>query len=297
MRQIVLGLIPLVLIAVVSLVLLGQRLGEARAPLLAATAEAEATVTGTGLGASGRQISVEYVDGDGQQQTARLTADRVVDVPLGELITVAYDPERPGVVYAPGDETTASVNDLVNGLLVVGVLLVVAVVTTLVRLLRRRGLTRREPQQVRVHREKYRRGLVDRSWLVVRSEDLVSWVPVYWDDALQQVGAVPELVTVYGDPDRDTLLGFEVDGQPVWPSGRRRRVTPRGRERELPDARGAVSLARQARVDVTGAFAAPLIGVLWAYIDGSGPAGAVFATVVAAGLLFWLPSVYGSDPT
>lgn len=297
MRQIVLGVVPLVVIAVVCLVLLSLRLSDAGAPLRAATERAEAEVTGTGLGASGRQISVEYTDADGQQQTARLTADRVVDVPLGEQITVAYDPERPGVVYAPGDETTASVNDLVNGLLVVGVLLVVALVTTVVRLVRRRRLTGRTPQQFRVHREKYRRGLVDRSWFAVHTEDGVSWVPVYWDDAVAEVGEVPVLVTAYGDPARDSLIGFEVDGQPIWPSGRRRRVTPRGRERDLPDRAGDVSLARQARVDVIGAFAAPLIGVLWAYIDGSGPAGAIFATVVAAGLLFWLPSIYGSDPT
>jgi hypothetical protein len=36
--------------------------------------------------------------------------------------------------------------------------------------------------------------------------------------------------------------------------------------------------------------------VLWAYLDGSGPAGFAGATVLAAGVLFWLTQLLGSDP-
>jgi hypothetical protein len=41
----------------------------------------------------------------------------------------------------------------------------------------------------------------------------------------------------------------------------------------------------------------PLLGLLWAYVDGSGTGGFVGATGLMAGLLFWLPAVFGSDPT
>lgn len=296
-RQILLGFLPLLVICVGCLILLSLRLDEANDPLRSATERAEAEVTGTGLGADARQISVQYTDLEGRQQNARLTLDEVVDIPLGETFDVFYDPDRPGAVYANGDAVTGSVSDIVNGLLFVGLLLVVAISVTVVRLVNRRRLARREPQPVTVHREKYRRGLADRSWLVVHGADGETWVPVYWDEAVEQVPETPVAATAYGDPDRDSLIGFELYGEPVWPSGRRRRQAPKGRLRDLPDHTGGVSLARQSRTDVIGVFAAPLIGILWSYSDGSGPAGFVFATVAAIGLLFWLPSVYGSDPT
>ncbi len=55
-------------------------------------------------------------------------------------------------------------------------------------------------------------------------------------------------------------------------------------------------MPRQARADAV-LLLAPLLGLLSAYIDESGPAGFVFSTVLAGGLLFWLPATYGSDPT
>lgn len=296
-RQILLGLIPLVVIAVVSLVLLTLRLGEASEPLRTATETADAEVIATALGADARQISVEYTDADGERQSARLTLDRATDIPLGARLSVVYDPDRPGMVYVQGDAVTSTVGDLVNGLLIVGLVLVVALVVTVVRLIGRRRLGAREPHQLMVHREKYRRGIADRSWLVVHSGESRPWVPVYWDPALAEIEETPRLVSVYGDPERDKLLGFEVSGAPIWPSGRRRAAAPKGRERELEAPTDGGSLLRQTRTDLVGVFAAPLIGILWAYIDGSGPAGFVFATAVAAGVLFWLPSAYGSDPT
>lgn len=297
-RQILLGLIPLVVIAVVSLVLLALRLGEASEPLRTATETADAEVTATALGADDRQISVEYTDAEGQRQSAQLRLDRATDIPLGARLPVVYDPERPGVVYVQGDAATSTVRDLENGLVIVALVLVVALVVTIVRLVGgRRRLGAREPRQLMAQREKYRRGIADRSWLVVQSGESRSWVPVYWDPVLEEIAETPTPVTVYGDPERDKLLGFEVSGTPIWPSGRRRPVAPKGRERDLEGPTGEVSLLRQTRTDLVGVFAAPLIGILWAYIDGSGPAGFVFATAVAAGVLFWLPSAYGSDPT
>jgi hypothetical protein len=42
---------------------------------------------------------------------------------------------------------------------------------------------------------------------------------------------------------------------------------------------------------------APVLGLLWAYVDGSGAAGFGIATALVASVLFWLPGVFGSDPT
>ncbi len=295
--QVLLGLVPLVAIAITLLVVLSLRLAETSTPLATADAEARAVVTAIGLGEDGRQVGVDYTAADGTEQSGRLTLAEDADIPLGAELDVAYDPARPAVVYARGDAVTDAVSDLVNGLVVIGLLLVVAIVTTLVRLQRRRRLTAQPPRQVRAHREKYRRGLADRSWLVLQTAGAPSWVPVYWDPSLERLDDEPKPITVYGDPDKDKLVGFDLYGQSVWPSGRRRVQAPRGVLHDLPAPAGHMSLARQVRADIVGVFAAPLIGLLWAYVDGSGPGGFLVATIVAAGVLFWLPSLYGSDPT
>ena len=56
--------------------------------------------------------------------------------------------------------------------------------------------------------------------------------------------------------------------------------------------RTAAETAVAARNPVT-----PLFGLLWAYTDDSGVTGFLAATAVSAAVLFWLPSIYGSDPT
>ena len=42
---------------------------------------------------------------------------------------------------------------------------------------------------------------------------------------------------------------------------------------------------------------APVAGLLWAYLDESGAPSWAAATALAAGVLLWLPTVAGSDPT
>ncbi|MBA2554458.1 MAG: hypothetical protein H0V10_12385 [Geodermatophilaceae bacterium] len=296
-RQMLLGLIPLVVIAVALLVLLVLRLVEANAPLRAATSTAQAVVVSTGLGDDGLQIAVEYTDESGTTQTGRLTLDGARDVPLDEQIEVAYDPERPAVVYVRGDALSNTVTDLFNGILVVALILIAAVTVTVVRLIRRRRLTATAGRQVQVRRTRYRRGLTDRTWFVIDTPSGPAWVPVYWDPAVERVDAEPVTVTAHGSPETDALISFDVYGVSVWPSGRRRPAAPRGTERDLTAPKGEISMARQARADAVVVFLAPLLGILWGYIDGSGPAGFVFATVMAVGVLFWLPSMYGSDPT
>jgi hypothetical protein len=44
------------------------------------------------------------------------------------------------------------------------------------------------------------------------------------------------------------------------------------------------------------AVAAPFLALMWAYINGAGVIGLVLAFVALAAVVFWIPSVYGSDP-
>lgn len=292
-----LGLIPLVVIAVVLLVLLVLRLTDANAPLRAATATAQAVVVSTGLGDEGLQIAVEYTDENGTTQTGRLTLDGPREVPLDEQIEVAYDPERPAVVYVRGDALSNTITDLFNGILVIGLILIAAITVTVVRLIRRRRLDAAEGERVEVRRTRYRRGLTDRTWFVIDTATGPAWVPVYWDPAVERIGAEPVTVIAHGSPQTDALISFDVYGVSVWPSGRRRMTEPKGTERELVAPTDSMLMMRQTRADAVVVFLAPLLGILWGYIDGSGPAGFVFATVMAVGALFWLPAMYGSDPT
>lgn len=296
-RQMLLGLIPVVVIAVVILVVLVLRLIDTNAPLRAATSTAQAVVVSTGLGEGGRQIAVEYTDESGAAQTGRLTLDSPRLVPLEEKIEVAYDPDRPAVVYVRGDALSVAVTDLFNGIVIVAVILIVIVAVTAVRLVRRRRLATAERRQVRVRRQRYRRGLTDRTWFVVDTERGPAWVPVYWDPAVERIAEEPVGIAAYGSPLTDPLVAFDVYGVTVWPSGRRRMSAPKGAERHPVPPSGEISMPGQARADGVVIFLAPLLGLLWAYVDGSGPAGFVFATVMAVGVLFWLPAMYGSDPT
>jgi hypothetical protein len=62
-----------------------------------------------------------------------------------------------------------------------------------------------------------------------------------------------------------------------------------------PEAAGT-RWRRQVRGDLVPVLMAPVLGILWAYLDGAGPGGFAVATALAAGVLFWLPQLLGSDP-
>jgi hypothetical protein len=94
----------------------------------------------------------------------------------------------------------------------------------------------------------------------------------------------------------------DVGGTSVWQAGRRRTAPPggvldRGDDLAADEPIAPVGLGRQLRTDAELLVVAPLAGLLWAYLDGSGVAGWAAATVLIAGVLFWLPAVIGSDPT
>jgi hypothetical protein len=53
----------------------------------------------------------------------------------------------------------------------------------------------------------------------------------------------------------------------------------------------------QFRADAALLIAAPLLGLLWSYLSDGGPASWAGATLLAAAVLFWWPTMLGSDPS
>jgi hypothetical protein len=125
----------------------------------------------------------------------------------------------------------------------------------------------------------------------------VRWLPVHWSPELARL-APDTRVEVRGDPVRGRRVLPVVDGAEVWPSGRLRGRPPRGERQvtgpgEAPEEAG---WGRQLRGDAVALVVAPVLGLLWAFLDDSGAGGFGVATAVAAGLVWWLPQLLGSDP-
>jgi len=296
--QLLLGIVPLTLVCLVLLSLLGAALPAARAPLSAATQTATAEVVDNGVGPDGRGVEVTYTDNERDEQNATIILARPEDIPEGAEIGVQYDPADPAVVYAEGDAAHLTVRNLLFGLFWIGLVLAICLGLTVFRVFSRPRLLRRQATSVTARRVRVRRGLSDRSWLVLDHAGAAAWIPVYWDEAVSSLKPNSS-ITVHGNPGRDRLVMPVIAGRPIWPSGGRRGSAPKGvaaqAAAESPVPRR--SLLRQARADAAALLFAPLFGLLWAYTDDSGVTGFLAATAVSAGVLFWLPSIYGSDPT
>lgn len=299
--QLLLGLVPVLVVCLAAAVLLTLRLSAARAPLAAATATAQATVTATGGAPDGRGVSVSFVDTGGRQRTGELLLRRQVDVPAGTPVAVRYDPAASGTdpvaVHADGDAAHAHLADLLFGLVVVGVVLLVVGELTGARLVTRPRLRRRARGPAVATHVVSRQGLVIRSWLELGTPAGLRWLPVHWAPELDRLPPGTD-VQVHGDPARHRLVLPVVGGTEVWPSGRLRARSPRGdvRQAVVDPAADDLGLARQARADGVVPFLAPVLGLLWAYIDGTGAGGFLLATAVSAAVLFWIPQLLGSDP-
>ena len=294
--QLLLGLVPLLVIGVVLLVVLLLRLAEVRAPLDAATAGGVARVVAAGQAPDGRGVSVT-ID---SQRTGVLVLARPQDVPAGATVAVRYDPASPvdaTKVYADGDAAHTAVQDTVYGLAVVVLVLLVAPAVTALRVRSRLRLRTAPVMTVSATRVVNRRGLAVRSWLELDTPAGRRWLPVHWSPEL--AGLEPDsTISVLGNPVGGRLVLPVVDGAEVWPSGRLRAREPRGEMRTATPgtAPREAGWGRQVRSDVVVIAAAPLLGLLWAYLDESGVGGFVVATLLAAAVLFWLTQLIGSDP-
>jgi hypothetical protein len=305
----VVALVPLLVIGVVLVVVLGVKYLAVVRELSPATATATATVVSTGRGPAG--LPLRWTDTAGQQHTSRLVFPEVGSVKAGTIVTVRYVPDDPSRVYAAEDELNTRGRNFANGMLFTVLVMLVALAVTVVIILRRVRAARRRPRTCPVSWAQTRRGLIRRSWLVIGDGQREWWQPVYWQPRLAELLAGTP-AKVHGSPTVDRLLPVEVGGTVVWPSGRRRAGAPKGelRQNNVRWTRGLarqrekdgvdveqVSLRRHLLGDVGLILPAPLLGLLWAYIDGSGAGGFVVATAMLVGMLFWLPAVFGSDPT
>ena len=297
--QLLLGLLPLVALALALFVVLGLRLADVRAPLAAATSTGVAHVVATGQPPGGRGVAVTIDDG-ARKRSGVLVLAVPQPVPVGASIAVRYDPSSPTdrtAVYADGDAAHRDVLDVLYGLVLVAVVLVAASAVTGARALSRRRLRTAPAGEVTATRVVTRRGLAVRSWLELTTAEGLRWLPVYWSPEL--AGLAPDTrLTVLGDPVRGRLVLPVIDGAEVWPSGRLHARRPKGKARvaEPRTAAAEVGWARQVRGDVVVLIAAPLLGLLWAYFDSSGVGGFAVATLLAAAVLFWLTQLLGSDP-
>jgi hypothetical protein len=298
-RQLLLGFIPLLVIEVAVLALLAVRVSAAERPLDAATTVARATVVATGRTPDGRGVAVTLDDG----RRGKVVADAPADasgVRRGAELTVAYDPGDPRDAtrfYVNGDAAHRRLQDLLFGLTVAALVTAVTTALTARRFLTRPRLRRAPATQATASRVVVRQGLAVRSWLELATARGVRWLPVHWAPELARL-APGSVIELRGDPAGSRLVLPVVDGAELWPSGRLRTRPPRGDRRVAepdPEAAGT-GWGRQVRGDLVPVLIAPVLGILWAYLDGAGPGGFAVATALAAGVLFWLAQLLGSDP-
>ena len=235
-------------------------------------------------------------------------ADATATVPMdtrpapGSSLPVFYDPADPGRAAIRGatplvttDRTTTYATATV---VAAASVLAVDVLVLLSRFVRPgRGGTRRS---VPIRRVKVQRGLLTRSWLELETPK-PQWLPVYFSPALIGL-ATPTTAELTGG--RRVLV--RAGGTTFHPAGGLRDTEPRGRRLDNPaepdDERLAaacrpVTLRRQLRTDLPVLAVAPVVGVFWALVDGTGVAGWLAVTILAAAFGFWWAALRGSDPS
>jgi hypothetical protein len=310
-RQITLGLVPLLAVGLAILIALLVRAHTVSDRLAPATARASGVVVSVGPG-NPRPATVRWTDSRGTRQVGRVTFPGSVSVPRGTRVSLHYVPDDPHRVYADGDTNYTLLGVLLGESVLVVVVLAVALGVTAVRVTRRVLLARQPATTLPVSRVHTKVGLIQRSWLVIERNRRESWVPVFWEPVLGDL-MTGTPAAIHGNPDRGGVV-VDIAGTLIWPSGWRRASPPRGEHRSNagrwsqgaerrragdPEWTGTapVSMARQARGDVALLLAAPIMGLLWSYIDGLGSVGFGLSTALFAALLFWVPTVYGSDPS
>ncbi|MBF6350019.1 hypothetical protein IU448_13480 [Nocardia flavorosea] len=160
--------------------------------------------------------------------------------------------------------------------------------------------------EVRRVRQEYQ--LVSRSWLELRDEDCIRWLPVYFDpELIPYTDGTAELrdrrITLQAGTDPGALPG---SGFRVFPSGRTRDREPPGRLIDNPArtdpaaperAKTDTKLTRRLLLDAQSAVAAPFTGLLWVYVMDGGIPAFTGACCVTAAACIWLAAIRGSDPS
>jgi hypothetical protein len=310
-RHLAVSLVPLLVVGVVLIVVLSVRFASVVAPVRDATAQTTATVTRVGLGADASAVELRWTDSGGVQHLSSVPVPGADRVRVGSTATLRYVPSDPSRVYVGGDATYVRLRNLAYDVFLVALLLVIVIAVSVVHVVRRRRAERRPGHTTPVTYARSRRGLVHRSWLQLTEGEREWWVPVHWEPVLATTLANTPC-TVHGSPLSDRVLAMELHGTPIWQSGRKRPVSPSGdvitastpwskaAQRRVADADAPpppAGLGRQLRADAALLVVAPMLGLLWAYLDSGGLAGFVGSTVLLACVLLWLPSIVGTDPT
>jgi hypothetical protein len=301
---VVFGLVPLLVVGPIVIILLAVRLAHDSAPVRAATGQAEATVQRTGLGDDRRGIELTWTDADGTRHTSTVHIANPSSFAVGSRLVVHYRPDDPSQVFVTGDDTTRRLTDIAFGILLSALLLLGVLAASAVHVARRRAAERKPPVPLPASYARSRFGITRRAWLLVDDAGRTWWVSVHWDPVLETLGP-GETALVHGRPAADRIVTFDIDGTHVWQAGRRRPRPPRGEvDREGVDPERTdrmvgtdIPLTKQFRADAGLLAAAPILGLLWAYVDNGGKVSFLLATVLAGAALFWVPTVRGSDPT
>lgn len=271
----------------------------ARAELSQLTGRAHGVVSSTA--ASTAEVSWTLPNDARATATVRLA---VSPPKVGTQLQIGYDPASPGHAVIPGAELLSDADRATSELAVILIVVVVILLASGLRVATRARLSRRPAREVRLRRVRVQAGLLARSWL--ETEDLPRrWIPVYFDPVLVTL-PTPSSVRVYGDPWRNRLVAAEIGGTVVYPSGRVVKSDPRGRRVDNPSEvdesvqSRAVTVGgplRQLQADAVLIVPAPLIGLLWSYLDGDGVASWLGASAIMAAVALWLAALRGSDPS
>jgi hypothetical protein len=298
------------------------RYGLVTTGLVLAVCAVLALIAGTALTAASRQLdaatartfgTISAVDGHrvDVRWTPEGRAERTDPVelagpvpPVGTRTEVAYDPAAPGPPLVPGAAVLAEADSNLGTLYLAATVAALVVLVGCWQVLSRRHAAARPAQGVPVRRVRVQAGLIARSWLETESAPQ-RWIPVHFDPVLVGLRS-PATVRVHGDPLRDRLVAVDVDGRLLHPSGRVRTQEPRGRRTDNPSAPDASTIERMARLaplhrqglaDLPLLLPAPVIALLWTYIDGGGLATWAATTALLAALALWLAALRGSDPS
>lgn len=260
-------------------------------------AGATARSSGEVIRAEGRTIEIGWWAA-GQHRTDTV-ALAVSAPPVGARTEVAYDPQEPATVFIPGSTELAALDRAASGVAFSGLVAAVVLITVGWQVISRRRLRRRPGQPMQVRRVRVQSGLLNRSWLELDSPP--RWIPVHFDPILATLPA-PTSAQLHGALRRRGLAAAEIDGVWLDPSGPVRTIEPRGQRIDSParpdaDAPAGISWPRQLRADAALIAPAPVVGLLWVFLDGGGVLTWACATTLTATLALWWAALRGSDPT
>lgn len=262
---------------------------------------ATARSTGEVVGARDRTAVVRWPAPGGRRTDIVELATRAP--PAGTRTEVAYDPRHPAGALIPGSAELAAVDRAASGVAFSALVAVLVAAILGWHLVSRRRLGGREARVLPVRRVRVQSGLLTRSWLELETGS-PRWIPLHFDPVLLTLPA-PAPVRVHGDPHAHRLVAVEVGGSLLYPSGPVRNTEPPGRRIDSParpDEDAAPRAAgcgwrRQLRADAALLTPAPVVGLLWAFLDDGGLLTWAGATALAAALGLCWAALRGSDPS